>query len=117
MYKLAGTTFKVDRRYRDLKAVGRGSYGIVASATDAEAGNRRVAIKKITPMAAHIADAKHVLREVCLVLSRFLVLLQRPLSRLFQNLERLCFNTMLTGAPHALPLGAPKHHFDVRLGS
>lgn len=64
VYKLAGTTFKVDRRYRDLKAVGRGSYGIVASATDAEAGNRMVAIKKITPMAAHIADAKHVLREV-----------------------------------------------------
>ena len=34
MYKLNGTTFKVDRRYKDLKAVGRGSYGVVASATD-----------------------------------------------------------------------------------
>jgi mitogen-activated protein kinase 1/3 len=64
LYKLSGTTFKVDRRYKDLKAVGRGSYGIVVSATDTEVGDRKVAIKKITPMAAHTADAKHVLREV-----------------------------------------------------
>lgn len=34
VYKLAGTTFKVDRRYTDLKAIGQGSYGIVASAVD-----------------------------------------------------------------------------------
>jgi len=70
VYKLNGTMFKVDRRYKDLKAVGRGSYGVVASATDIEGGGRQVAIKMITPMAAHTADAKHVLREVRLM--RFL---------------------------------------------
>lgn len=66
VYKLSGTSFKVDRRYRDLKGIGRGSYGVVASANDTD-GNRKVAIKKIKPMAAHTADAKHVLREVRLM--------------------------------------------------
>ncbi len=63
MFKLSGTTFKVDRRYKDLKGIGQGSYGVVASAFDTDC-DRKVAIKKIRPMAAQTADAKHVLREV-----------------------------------------------------
>mmetsp|Transcript_41100 Transcript_41100/g.109652 ORF Transcript_41100/g.109652 Transcript_41100/m.109652 type:complete len:241 (+) Transcript_41100:121-843(+) len=66
VYNISGTTFKVDRRYRELKGIGRGSYGVVASASDVGTGGK-VAIKKIKPMAAHTADAKHVLREVRLM--------------------------------------------------
>lgn len=28
VYNISGTTFKVDRRYRELKGIGRGSYGV-----------------------------------------------------------------------------------------
>ncbi|CAM9890652.1 unnamed protein product, partial [Discosporangium mesarthrocarpum] len=57
------TRRKIPERYGNLKPVGKGSYGIVCSATDSQL-NESVAIKKITPMAAHSIDAKHVLREV-----------------------------------------------------
>ena len=50
-------------KYTSLKAIGKGSYGVVVSALDPSTGNR-VAIKKITPMAKHTIDAKHILREV-----------------------------------------------------
>lgn len=63
---VSGTTFKVDRKYTDLKAIGRGSYGVVCSCTDTTRKSK-VAIKRIRPMAAHTADAKHVLREVRLM--------------------------------------------------
>lgn len=54
-----------------LKTIGKGSYGVVVAATDSSYPNgRRVAIKKITPVAAHATDAKHVLREIRLM--RFL---------------------------------------------
>ncbi len=59
-------TSQVDRRYTELKAIGKGSYGVVASALDA-VSQQRVAIKKISPMAAHAQDAKHVLREIRLM--------------------------------------------------
>ena len=54
------------RRYRNLKKIGAGSFGVVVSAEDASRGPK-VAIKKITPMAKHTNDAKHVLREVRLM--------------------------------------------------
>ena len=57
---------QIDRRYSELKAIGKGSYGVVVSATDSVAQDK-VAIKKISPMAAHSQDAKHVLREVRLM--------------------------------------------------
>ncbi|CBN76771.1 mitogen-activated protein kinase [Ectocarpus siliculosus] len=56
--------FKISERYKILEAVGKGSYGMVCSAVDSVRNNAPVAIKKITPMAAHSVDAKHVLREV-----------------------------------------------------
>eukprot|EP00752_Nemacystus_decipiens_P007259 g6498.t1 len=59
-----GTTFKIPKRYNHLEVIGKGSYGMVCSAVDSVRNNAPVAIKKITPMAAHSVDAKHVLREV-----------------------------------------------------
>lgn len=66
VHYLASTTFTIDKKYSDLKAIGKGSYGVVCSALDSTTG-RRIAIKKITPMAKHIMDAKHVLREIRLM--------------------------------------------------
>ncbi|KAG5187265.1 kinase-like domain-containing protein [Tribonema minus] len=65
-YQILGHVFTVESRYRDLKAVGKGSYGIVCSALDLRT-EKRVAIKKITPMAQQAVDAKHVLREIRLM--------------------------------------------------
>ena len=66
VHYVAQTTFCLDRRYSDLKAIGKGSYGVVCSALDSVSG-KKIAIKKITPMAKHITDAKHVLREIRLM--------------------------------------------------
>lgn len=56
----------MDKRYTDMKEVGKGSYGVVCSALDSTSGSK-VAIKKITPMAEHSMDAVHVLREIRLM--------------------------------------------------
>ena len=66
IHYVAQTTFCLERKYSDLKAIGTGSYGVVCSALDAVTG-KKIAIKKITPMAKHITDAKHVLREIRLM--------------------------------------------------
>ena len=60
------TKFTIDRNFSDLKLVGKGSYGVVCSALDT-IHNRKVAIKKITPITRDIQDAKHVLREIRLM--------------------------------------------------
>ena len=62
-HNVSGTTFKIPSKYVDLKPIGKGSYGVVVSALNS-VKNLRVAIKKITPMAKHTLDAKHILREV-----------------------------------------------------
>ena len=64
--KIDKTTFTIDERYSDLKVIGSGSYGVVCSALDINTGIR-YAVKKITPMAQHSVDAKHVLREIRLM--------------------------------------------------
>jgi hypothetical protein len=66
VHYIASTTFTIDRTYSDLKLIGKGSYGIVCSAND-HTNNTKVAIKKITPMAKDLLDAKHVLREIRLM--------------------------------------------------
>jgi serine/threonine protein kinase len=66
VHYIASTTFTLDRIYSDLKMIGKGSYGVVCSALDLTTGSK-VAIKKITPMAKDILDAKHVLREIRLM--------------------------------------------------
>jgi serine/threonine protein kinase len=62
--------FVLDKKYQDLKAIGKGSYGVVCSASrsNARTGEKdRVAIKKVTPMCQHIEDSRHVLRELRLM--------------------------------------------------
>ena len=63
---IASTTFVLSRRFCDLKVIGKGSYGVVCSARD-DLFDKKVAIKKITPMCKHTIDAKHVLREIRLM--------------------------------------------------
>ena len=62
-HHIAGTIFTLPTKYSNLKAIGKGSYGVVVSCLDVQQ-QQRVAIKKITPMAKHTTDAKHILREI-----------------------------------------------------
>lgn len=66
VHYVASTTFTLDKSYTDLKPIGRGSYGVVCSAFSSKL-NKKVAIKKITPVSKHTYDAKHVLREIMLM--------------------------------------------------
>jgi serine/threonine protein kinase len=66
VHYVASTTFTLDSGYSDLKAIGRGSYGVVCSAFSAKL-DRKVAIKKITPVSKNAMDVKHVLREIKLM--------------------------------------------------
>lgn len=59
-------SFYIDQRYRNLKPIGDGSYGFVASATDTVTGNK-VAIKKIKDTFIDTVDAKRILREIKLL--------------------------------------------------
>ncbi len=65
-YKLGSTSFIIHGRYADLKPIGRGAYGLVASATDGATG-KRVAIKKVTRVFGDLTDAKRIMREVKLL--------------------------------------------------
>eukprot|EP00936_MAST-01D_sp_MAST-1D-sp1_P002094 g2094.t1 len=62
-FSVFGSTFRLDRAYTLIGPLGKGSYGVVCAARDKENG-RKVAIKKVTPMATHITDARHTLREI-----------------------------------------------------
>ncbi|CAM9113862.1 unnamed protein product, partial [Ectocarpus fasciculatus] len=58
--------FLIDERYTNLKPIGDGSYGLVASALDTVTGNK-VAIKKIKDAFSDLVDAKRILRELKLL--------------------------------------------------
>ncbi|KAJ4749376.1 Mitogen-activated protein kinase [Rhynchospora pubera] len=53
-------------RYRIQEVVGKGSYGVVCSATDTQTGEK-VAIKKIRDIFEHTSDAARILREIKLL--------------------------------------------------
>ncbi|KAL9999118.1 putative mitogen-activated protein kinase CMGC-MAPK family [Helianthus debilis subsp. tardiflorus] len=53
-------------RYQLLEVVGKGSYGVVGSATDTHTGEK-VAIKKINDVFEHVSDATRILREIKLL--------------------------------------------------
>jgi mitogen-activated protein kinase 1/3 len=53
-------------RFTIHEIIGKGSYGVVCSATDNKTGER-VAIKKITDVFEHVSDATRILREVKLL--------------------------------------------------
>ncbi|KAA0150762.1 hypothetical protein FNF27_03052 [Cafeteria roenbergensis] len=60
---VSGHEFKIHPRYRVLKAIGSGAYGLVVAAQDSETG-RKLAIKKITNVFRDIIDARRILREL-----------------------------------------------------
>ena len=60
------TEFLVDARYRSVKLIGSGAYGIVCSAIDSVTRSR-VAIKKILNAFSHIRLARRTLREIRLL--------------------------------------------------
>ncbi|XP_026386849.1 mitogen-activated protein kinase 9-like isoform X1 [Papaver somniferum] len=53
-------------RYQILEVIGKGSYGVVASAVDTHTGEK-VAIKKINDVFEHVSDATRILREIKLL--------------------------------------------------
>ncbi|CAE7565021.1 erkA [Symbiodinium sp. KB8] len=58
--------FKLGSSYELVKQLGRGAYGVVASARRKDSGSE-VAIKKIKHMCDSASDAKHTLREIRLM--------------------------------------------------
>lgn len=65
-YLVCGTRFDCPERFKLLRPIGHGAYGIVCSAKDQVTGEL-VAIKKITKCFDHTTDARRILREVKLL--------------------------------------------------
>jgi serine/threonine protein kinase len=63
---VSGTKFEVDTRYKLIKPIGHGAYGVVVSASD-EVSGEKVAIKKIPKAFDDLVDAKRILREIKLL--------------------------------------------------
>lgn len=55
------------QRYKLTEVIGKGSYGVVASAIDQFHQGEKVAIKKITNVFDHVSDATRILREIKLL--------------------------------------------------
>ena len=75
-HKLSGQQFKLPAQYTPQAIVGKGSYGVVCAAREkpsttpkgsTHGDDRRVAIKRIKPVAGDAWDARHTLREVRLM--------------------------------------------------
>eukprot|EP00940_MAST-03C_sp_MAST-3C-sp2_P003227 g3227.t1 len=56
-------SFRVHKRYQQLKIIGAGSYGVVCSAFDTFR-KRKVAIKKVANVFSNLVDAKRIVREI-----------------------------------------------------
>eukprot|EP00475_Leptophrys_vorax_P004206 TRINITY_DN1251_c0_g1_i1.p1 TRINITY_DN1251_c0_g1~~TRINITY_DN1251_c0_g1_i1.p1 ORF type:complete len:474 (+),score=140.17 TRINITY_DN1251_c0_g1_i1:58-1479(+) len=66
-YVISKEEFVVDPRYKPIKKLGAGAYGMVCSATDEKQENKKVAIKKIRDVFHNLTDAKRILREIKLL--------------------------------------------------
>mmetsp|Transcript_14825 Transcript_14825/g.17665 ORF Transcript_14825/g.17665 Transcript_14825/m.17665 type:complete len:543 (-) Transcript_14825:38-1666(-) len=64
--KIGGQQFYLPPHYQPASIVGKGSYGVVISATDVKLG-MKVAIKRIKPYCGDEWEARHTLREVRLM--------------------------------------------------
>lgn len=60
------TEYGEANQYEIQEVVGKGSYGVVASAIDTHTGEK-VAIKKMTNIFEHVSDATRILREIKLL--------------------------------------------------
>lgn len=65
-YDVRGHKFTLDSRYRVVKPIGIGAYGVVVSAVDTKDGSM-VAWKKIAGVFDDAVDGKRVLREIRLM--------------------------------------------------
>ncbi|KAL4138845.1 hypothetical protein PRIC2_002348 [Phytophthora ramorum] len=65
-FVVAGTNFQIDEKYKFIKVIGRGAYGVVISAENTET-NEKVAVKKISRAFEDLVDAKRILREIKLL--------------------------------------------------
>ncbi|CAH0487216.1 unnamed protein product [Peronospora farinosa] len=65
-FVVAGTNFQIDDKYKFIKVIGRGAYGVVISAENTET-NEKVAVKKISRAFEDLVDAKRILREIKLL--------------------------------------------------
>lgn len=70
-FVVAGTTFTVEAKYKLLKQIGQGAYGVVCSCKDTSKDQShehyKVAIKKIPNAFEDLIDAKRILREIKLL--------------------------------------------------
>jgi serine/threonine protein kinase len=60
-------TIAESQRYKLTEVIGKGSYGVVASAVDQFNHGEKVAIKKITNVFDHVSDGTRILREIKLL--------------------------------------------------
>jgi mitogen-activated protein kinase 1/3 len=65
-FKASGQQFEVPERYKLIRPIGHGAYGVVISATD-EVTGKSFAIKKIRRAFDDRVDAKRILREIKLM--------------------------------------------------
>lgn len=65
-FTVQGSKFHVDKRYKLIKSIGHGAYGVVISARD-EKTREKVAIKKVANAFEDLVDAKRILREIKLL--------------------------------------------------
>ena len=63
---VCGQLFEVDAKYKPIKPIGKGAYGVVCSASNSVTGER-LAIKKISNAFDNVVDAKRMLREIKLL--------------------------------------------------
>lgn len=70
-FVVAGSTFTVETKYKLIKQIGQGAYGIVCSCKDTSKDSNhefyKVAIKKVHNAFEDLIDAKRILREIKLL--------------------------------------------------
>ena len=65
-FVVSGTRFEVEKKYKLIKPIGHGAYGVVVACEDTTTGEK-VAIKKIPHAFDDLVDAKRILREIKLL--------------------------------------------------
>lgn len=105
-------------QYEILEVIGKGSYGVVASAVDTHTGEK-VAIKKMTNVFEHTSDAIRMLREIKLLrllrhpdIVQIKHIMLPPCSREFQDIY-VVFELMESDLHHVIKINddlTPEHH-------
>ena len=105
-------------QYEIKEVVGRGSYGVVASAIDTHTGEK-VAIKKMTNIFEHTSDATRILREIKLLrllrhpdIVQIKHIMLPPCRREFKDIF-VVFELMESDLLHVIKINddpTPEHH-------